>query len=226
MTKTARYFDLTIPAPKRLQMLRDAFANHAAKYPHCPEHAKPKSWRDIRGTTHKSARAYCGGLAQGFNAKTPIWYCHTGPQFRDECFADACGHGPSHQGWFSDTDYSEKVRGIVGRLTHGRYIAGYHWTSNGERVYFPEVFSDECEAANAADEHARVYAELCMEDSQKYDAMRDLEADTENKLQRLRECLALRHKACMSYVRKEIADLIETLRENRVTLQTDFADYV
>lgn len=226
---TARYFNLSIPAPARLQMLRDAFANHAARYPYCPEHAKPKSWRDIRGTTFKSVHAYCGGLDQGFNGtdghKTPVWYCHTGPQFRGERFADECEGGPAHKGWFSDTDFSEKARGIVGRLTHGRFIAGYHWSSNGERVYFPEVFSDEGEAANMADEHARTYAETCMEDSEKQDAARELETGIEDKLQRLRECIALRHKACMRYVRDEIAQLCEVIRENRETLHRDFAEY-
>lgn len=229
MTQTARYFDLSIPAPERLAMMREAFATHAAQYPYCPEHAKPKTWRDVRGTTHKSVHAYCGGLGQGFNGtdgqKTPVWYCHTGPQFRDERFADECERGPSHEGWFSDTDCSEKVRGIVGRLTHGRFIAGYHWSSNGERVYFPEVFDDEGEAANMADEHARVYAETCMEDSQKQDAVRELETDIEDGLQRLRECLVLRHKACMAYVRGEIAELCEVIREKRETLRTEYAEY-
>lgn len=229
MTATTRYFYLNISAAKRLAMLRDAFANHGVKYPHCPVHAKPKTWRDIRGTNHKSVHAYCGALVQGFNGtgknKTPVWYCHTGPQFRDERFADECERGPAHEGWFSDTDYSEKVRGIVGRLTRGRFIAGYEWTSNGERVYFPEVFSDEGEAANMADEHARIYAETCMADSEKQDAARELETETADKLQRLRECLVLRHEACMHYVRDEIADLIAIIKTNRETLRTDYADY-
>lgn len=229
MSNIARYFNLSIPAPKRLALMREDFATHAARYPYCPEHAKPKTWRDIRGTTHKSVHAYCGGLDQGFNGtdghKTPVWYCHTGPQFRGERFADDCDRGPSHQGWFSDTDYCEKVRGIVGRLTHGRFIAGYHWSNNGERVYFPEVFGDEGEAANMADEHARAYAETCMEDSQMQDAVRNLETEIEDSFQRLRECLVLRHKACMHYVRDEISELIETIRDKRNTLKNDFTDY-
>lgn len=221
MSKTARYFDLTTPAAKRLAMLREAFANHAAKFPHCPEHAKPKSWRDIRGTTHKGVHAYIGGLSQGFNAGNPVYYTHAGPAFRGERFADECERGPSHRGWFSDTDYFEKVRGIVGRLTHGRCIAGYHWSNNGERVYFPEVFDDEGEAANMADEHARVFAEAAFEDSEKFDTARELETDIDTGLQRLRECLVLRHKACMRYVRDEINELIEGIREKRETLRKE-----
>ena len=118
MSETMRYFDLTKPAPARLAMLRAAFAGHAKKYPHCPEPAKPKSWRDIRGTNHKNVSAYCGALSQGSNGaesySTPVWYCHTGEQFRDERFCDDVAR-IEHTGWYTDTDGDEKARGIVGR---------------------------------------------------------------------------------------------------------------
>lgn len=236
MSETTRYFDLRTPAPQRLAMLRAAFANHAARYPHCHEHAKPASWRDIRGTTYKGVRAYMGGLDQGFNgegaAAVPVWYCHTGPQFRDERFAHECEGGPSHTGWHTNSDGetfrdgSGLARGIVGRLTHGRFIAGYWWGDNGERVYFPEVFTDEADAAAMADEHARVFAEKACEDSARYDEARDIEEATETALQRLRECLALRHRACMSYVRDEVRELARTIKENRARLAGELADYV
>lgn len=224
MSNTARYFDLSTPAPKRLQMMREAFANHAAKYPHCPEWAKPKTWRDIRGTTHKGVHAYTGGLSQGLNDGNPVYYTHTGPQFRNERFADEIDNSQD-RGWYTDTDRNELARGIVGRLTHGRCIAGYHWSSNGERVYFPEVFTDTDDAAQAANEHARVFAEAAFEDSERFDAARELEEENETALQRLRECLVLRHKACMRYVRDEISELIDGIREKRETLRTDYADF-
>lgn len=236
MPETARYFDLRTPAPQRLAMLRADFANHAARYPHCPEHAKPASWRDIRGTTHKGVRAYTGGLDQGFNgegaAAVPVWYCHTGPQFRDERFAHDCEGGPSHTGWHTNSDGETfrdgtgLARGIVGRLTHGRFIAGYWWGDNGERVYFPEVFASEEDAASMADEHARVFAEACRDDSARADEARELADATEDLLIRLRECLALRHRACMAYARHEARELVATIKANRDRLAGELADYV
>ena len=47
----------------------------------------------------------------------------------------------------------------MARLTHGRWIAGYTWSLNDERVYFPHVYDDERDAAIAADEEARIFAE-------------------------------------------------------------------
>ncbi len=43
---------------------------------------------------------------------------------------------------------------------------------------------------------------------------------------RRRECIVLRHAACMSYAQDEITELIEKIRANRETLKTEYADYV
>lgn len=159
---TLTLFDLTIPAPRRLAMMRKAFAEHATKYPHCPETIKPKSWRDIRGTTHGSIEAYCGCLDQGFNgegfAREPIWYTHQGQYFRRERDAHAIVRH-LHTGWYTDEFHDDTAVGIVASLPHGRFLAGYRWTCNDERVYFSEVFDNEHDAAYMADEHARVFAE-------------------------------------------------------------------
>lgn len=226
MPETMRYFDLTKPAPVRLAMLRAAFAGHAKKYPHCPEHAKPKSWRDIRGTNFKNVSAYCGALSQGFDGtgkyKTPIWYSHTGEQFRDERFCDDVAR-IGHTGWFTDTDGGEKARGVVGRLPHNRYIAGYHWSSNNERVYFPEVYSDETEAARAADSHAESFAESAREDSERFDAMQDAESKTEEKEREFKLAFMARH---VSPDHAELArEALEELRSARDVLSSATADY-
>ena len=226
MSETMRYFDLTKPAPVRLAMLREAFADHAKKYPRCPEHAKPKSWRDIRGTTYKDVAAYCGALSQGFegedNYKTPLWYCHTGEQFRNERFCDDVAR-MDHTGWFTATEGREKARGIVGRLPHNRYIVGYHWSSNGERVYFPEVYDDETEAARAADSHAESFAESAREDSERFDAMQDAERETEEKEREFKLAFMARH---VSPEHAELArEALEELRSARDVLASATADY-
>lgn len=224
----AKYFNLNIPAPKRLAMLRADFESHAAQYPYCPEHAKPKSWRDLRGATHKSLAAYgIQGLHQGQNDGGVSWYSHSGPNFRMEQAVHAWDDVRiDHTGWYSDADYGEKVVGIVGLLPHGRFIAGYYWSSNGERVYYPEVFDSVRDAAHAADEHARVYAENCREDDERQREYRRVEESIEDNTRRLRECLVLlRHKPCMQYVREEIENLIEKIRNAREMLATDLKEY-
>ena len=223
---TAKYFNLNTSAMRRLEMMREALKTHADKYPQCPESMKPKTWRDIRGTTHKSVAMYCGQISQGYNDKTPVWYCHTGAQFRDEKFTDQCEGGPEHTGWFSDPDCLEKIRGIVGRLPHGRFIAGYFETMGSCRVYYPEVFDSESEAAKSADYWAEMAAERERTYREKTHETEEAQEGLENSLQRLRECVALRNIGCMRYVRNEIAGLVETIRHTRALLASEYADFI
>lgn len=170
-----------------------------------------KTWRNARAWRFDNAAGAFGTLSQGFDGtnernRVAVWYTHCGPEFRNERYCD------------------EIARSIVARLPHGRFIAGYVQSVNDERTYYPEVFDDERDAALMADEHARVMAERERECNERWHAARDLENDTESKLHRLRECLALRHRKCMSYVRVEIGQLIETIRANRARLAGEFAD--
>ncbi len=226
-----------VTSATRLRHLREFAAAEVRKHgdtyanPNCPT---PKTWREARkwGFGNWSA-AYCAGLNQGSNGsggnKTEIWYSHGGACFRGEAYADQCEEAArsvqKNQGWYSDNDGGETVRGIVARLPHGRFIAGYHWSCNGERVYFPTVYDNEGDAASAADGHAETYAEVCREDDAKHEEARKLERAIEGNLSRLRECIALRHRACMAYVRDEARDLIEKIQEARESLRTEYADY-
>lgn len=218
------YFNLATPAPKRLAMMRAEVAAHTNKYPHCPEHAKPKTWRDVRGTTHKSIDAHICALSQGFNNGEPVWYCHTGAQFRDEKFADECTNGIKHKGWFTDMHGDEKARGIVGRLPHGRFIAGYCWSANGERVYFSEIFDYETEAAQMADEHARVFAEAAQEDNARFEAMQDAEFECEEKLLEVQKAFVLRHDWRFGGFER-VTHAIEELRTAREELRVATTEY-
>lgn len=194
-----------------------------------------QTWRKVRAYGFNTWAAAYGAMDQGFNGtdahKVPVWYCCTGEQFRGENFADHIRE-TGNRGWYTNADGetwrdgSGLARGIVGRLTHSRFIAGYHWGDNDERVYFPEVFTDENDAARAADSHAESFAETCREDNAKFNAARDLETENENAFTRLRECITLRHSKCMAYVRDEIPDLIETIRANRETLKTEYAEFI
>ena len=146
--------------PARMAILRMIAADSANnRNPYT--RLQPGDWRGARNWTMKNyAATYCAELRQGFSNQSPIWYSHGGEQFRNE--RDACDViRLRHTGWYTDSYQEETAVGIVVSLPHGRFIAGYRWTSNDERVYFGEVFANEDDAARMADEHARVFAENC-----------------------------------------------------------------
>lgn len=217
MSKVPQWLNLTKNAPARLAMLRAAGNG---------------DWRAIRasrGGTFVNAQMYYGNFGQGTQSDgSRIWSTFTGEKFRGETFASNCEDVPrsvrGSSGWYTDTDCRATARGIVAKLPHGRFIAGYYWSDNGERVYFGGTYTAEREAAIAADGHAESFAELAREDSEKFDAMQKCEIAIEDDLQRLRECVALRHKKCMTYIREEIGELIESIRANRTELATTFKD--
>lgn len=170
------------------------------------------------------------------NGKTPVFYCHCPYGHTEEWAHEIVRLG--HTGWFTQADgttYKDGTglaRGIVLSLPpmpgypEGRFLAGYWWGDNDERVIYPELYSDKEEAARAADSHAERWAAIARDDNEKFEAARTLENDIEDGLARLRECLVLRHRACMAYVRDEARELCESIRTMRETLRTDYADYV
>ena len=160
---------------------------------------------------------------QGFKGKTPIWYFMSEPApFRRITPAHDFSQ-IKHTGWFCDEFCDEKAFGIVASLSHGRFIAGYELANNGERVFFDGLYTDEHDCALMADEHARVIAKAEFEYNVRFNEAQKLESIVENSFARLRECLALRHRACMAYVRDEAIELIATIRTARDTLATDYA---
>lgn len=217
-------------APARLAILRSMAADSVNNANPLTRH-DPKDWRKARNWTMGGyAAAYIHGLHAGANDTRAVWYCHTGPQFRGEKYADECdgvGRSIDHNGWFTDVYCSEKARGIVAQLPHGRFIAGYFWDSNGERVYFGDVYDDEKDAACAADSHAESFAEVSREESEKYEAARELESDIEEAIDELGEALALRNHARYGEAKRDTArELIETIRAKREELKTDYLNYI
>lgn len=185
--------------------------------------AQPIRWREFRPSLKES-----GPLHPGLNNGAPIWYAHESV-FRREKFADEIVR-LGHTGWYSHheglhcRDGSGLVRGIVVRLSHGRVLAGYYVGDSGEHVYFPEVFTDEEEAARMADEHARVVAEEMQEHSRVWDEARALEAEEVEAYDRLCECLALRNNPKFRRVRDEIREIVQRIREIQDTLKTQYSE--
>ena len=184
----------------------------------------PSKQIDWRKSRYANFRSSDFGLNRGLNSGEPIWYTNDGEQFRNERYCDEVFSSIRHTGWWSDVHCDEKIRGIVAMLPHNRFIAGYESTCNDERVYFGEVFTDENDASRMADEHARISAEKEMEYSQKFDEANNLSYEIDEEISRLKECIALRNDPDFRYVRDSISECIETIRDNRETLENDYKD--
>lgn len=205
--------------------------------------------RDKRATMHARVdywrEAAKSDNGRGFDTvgrrRIPVYVCYAdrhggNDEFRDvraihECEAwSRRERNDHHTGWYTDPDGvtsrdgSGLCWGIIARLSHGRFLAGYQMGDGDSQVFRLDIHDDEQEACRAADELARIAAEHEQEYQQRWREARDLEDKAETAMQRLRECLALRHRDCMTYVREEARECIATIREARDTLARDYAD--
>ena len=96
----------------------------------------------------------------------------------------------------------------------GRYLAGHWCGDNGEFVIWPDLFKTESEAAQMADEHARVFADVAREHDALYEAMRDAEDTTEEKRESARLAIMARN---VSFEHRRIAR--EAIGELRTVLE-------
>lgn len=213
-----RFFNLSIPAPKRLAMMRAAFERHPIQYPHCPEHAKPADWRAVR---HWGLHSYAGafGLAS-IGANTLYSFDRTSLPVRDIRYSDEVYSRIQHKGWYADDDGSQGViRGIVASLPHGRYLSGYHWSDNDEYVIFiGRSFDDENEAARDADREAERYAETCRDSNERFHAMQDAEGHAEAVADDVRHAFEARN--VNAWHREYCRDRIGELRAARADLKS------
>lgn len=203
-------YSLHRPANVRLAQFRKVAA--------APNWVRPMTWRDVRFSKLNSTST----IGTGFNdnGKTPVWYCF-GPYFEREQYADEVRDAYiKHTGWFCDEYQDRKTRGLVVALPHGKFLSGYEF-DEGMRTYFYDIFDSAEDAARNADHEAQKIAEDERDYSGKFNKANDISQGIATAENRLRECIALRHKACMSYVREEITELCEKIRGLRV----DFAEY-
>ena len=225
-------------SPQRLAILRAAALN-SANNANPQTRLQPGDWRGARHYTLRNYENAYGVLSAGRNGADPIWFAHTGEYFRHERDAHTIAR-LDHTGWYTDDTQDEAAIGIVASLPHGRFLAGYRLTMNDERVYFGHVHDNERDAAHLADEHARVIAEREREYAEHYAAaqrLADRIEEAESKLDELRaehtgEIVAREFathqstrdtaSACAAVIRREVADLIASIRDWRDTLATEY----
>lgn len=112
----------------------------------------------------RELRKVCGGY---YHAPKPnsnngrgFYLSDAGQPFTRWQWCDDVDTSIQHTGWFTD-DYGtgDKIRGIVILLPHGRFMAGWSMGEGMASTIEPGVFDAIDEAAQMADEHARVAAE-------------------------------------------------------------------
>ena len=112
-----------------------------------------------------------------------------------------------HTGWFLDSNQDGQARGVVVRLPHGRFLAGFEdgrgsWRCAGQLFDTPE------DAAHDADEQARIYAEEEFESSEVWQDGAILSDAIEKKKNDVVELFSARHnKRVRSDIRETIADI-------------------
>lgn len=220
------YLNLKAGAPQRLRRLRRNAEETDKKHPK----DKPRTWRDVRYANLRTTESLSGGWNSTDNGplapKRQIWYTQSGQFFKREEFVDEVeGSRIDHRGWFSDADCDNTYRGIVVKLPHGRFLAGYYMSDNGERVYFDTIYTDINDAINEADSEAQRLAEDEKEYNERWREARDLQDECEEIMKRIEELWALRHHPKLGESSgEELREKLEELREKRNKLATDYKD--
>lgn len=208
-----QYLNLAIGARARLQILRKNAAH--GKW------VNPMTWRECRFANFKTESS----LAPGFNDKQPVYYTFVNPFRRVSDAADIIRL--KHTGWYTDSDCGETAKGIVIALPHGKFLAGYHASSNGETVIYPRIEWDADTAARAADGLAQYYAESEREYHEQWNAARDIERDIETMEERRAECVAMAREGFKrEEMRAESAELRESIKNARENLEDNYAEYL
>ena len=122
----------------------------------CGPAALRKKWagRKFCGEYYHAPRPSDSGTGKGFYLESD------GQPFTRWMWADDVDSSIRHAGWFCD-DYGdgEKIRGIVVRLPHGRFLAGWSMGESMSSIVDGRLFDDESAAARYADQLAESAAD-------------------------------------------------------------------
>jgi len=112
------------------------------------------------------------------------WIENANKGLRFHNYCDLIARSIRHTGWYmADADFAETMRGVVYRLPHGRFVAGYVEGYGGSKGFTPNddgarldmscTYSDELDAALAADSIAEHWAEESREYNEAWRAADD-----------------------------------------------------
>lgn len=207
MSHKPHYLELSIGAPARLASLKRKYG---------------ENWRNGRHWGFKNwESAYCV-LSEGKNQ----WYSHVNPNFRNERKAHEVLSHMRYTGWFSDADAEETICGMVASLPHGKFLAGYYQSMNGEVVWLNEIHDDAEDAARSGDGEAESLAEKEREYSERWREARGIAEDQiPEKIKRRTECLLLaRINHDREGMREEACNLKSEIKDLQYELSHDYKD--
>jgi hypothetical protein len=128
-----------------------------------------------------------------------------------------------HTGWFCDADQGEKIRGVVVRLSHGRYLSGWTMGVGMCASINGELFADIIEAARDADASAEQAAEAERDYQDRWraaqearDTVDDVACAVLDACVNLRNTLEVRHVS--GYWRKQAKRAVQAVRNARDAL--------
>lgn len=225
-------FDMDVMPATRLMIRRGYAAQHHMLM-------APNMWRDMAAPEYRNE--FRAELEAGYNSlpgrsKEAVWYSMQGKtrqafereryvnQLDRDMFARVTRAMIQTTGFFIDTDQSDSYQPFVVMLAHGRALAAYYDSACEERIYFQQVHESVNDAAVAAFSLAEQYAEVEYAHNERWNEAWKLNDDRDTAMTRLRECIKLRHVACMNYVRSEAGDLVKTIRDITNTLKREYDD--
>lgn len=211
------YLRLNIGAPRRLQALREITRAYMVAGP-------VRTWRQLRFATFKQAQFRL--------------------DFPRQQYAHFVARNMKSRGWFIDSEGRETYTGIVANISRGRWIIGYE-DSTGDYITWDrsEVFTDEHEAAQQADEMARIAAEREREHNDRYDESQRMQNEITDKVAEILELrdshsatmlaavmsgnhhtMAKRRDQC-ARMRRDVSVLHATITALRDDLSTNYAEF-
>ena len=150
---------------------------------------------------------------------------NVGQPFARWTWADKTEARINHTGWFTSDFCDEKIRGIVARLPHGRYLAGWAIGVNMLASVENTLFTSEAEAAYFADSMAEQQAQAEWEYQARFQEAQELQHAIEAKKTRVAECYTLRNKKGFAHLRGEASQACEVIRNMRAKLAGQFGEF-
>lgn len=162
------------------------------------------TWRDARYSRMNSNNS----AARGFNGNSPVLYAFSVSALPGRFVREL------RVGYYSDLDGMETARGIVVAIPHGKYLAGYTLSENGEYViYLDCIYSNDNDCASAADSIAERIAENERDYAEKFRAMSDAENELDEKRAEVCELFPARNVSAR--LRDRVRHAIEQFRNTR-----------
>ena len=212
---TTTYPPLSIGAARRLALFKAEAANPNRRW------VRPMTWRDVRfaDLTSPTGWTSCTELDEPTAYIADGQAAHYFRRIRGE------HHGSRSGGYYTDLDCCDVAKPIVAHLSHGRFLAGYEWTSNGETVVLLQSFAAEADAFRCADAMAEQFADQARSDSEKYLEAQKLSDAIDDLMTELCELFALRNHPRFRYARERASGLIGRIRSKREEMEL-LADYL